>query len=55
MDSILLIEDDLDMQELIQDYLSNYDFEVVAFSKPKEAIEKFKDNLKNYSLVAIKQ
>ncbi|PHS58527.1 MAG: DNA-binding response regulator [Sulfurimonas sp.] len=53
MDSILLIEDDLDMQELIQDYLSNYDFEVVAFSKPKEAIEKFKDNLKNYSLVVL--
>ena len=42
MRKILLIEDDLDMQTLICDYLENYDFEVVAFDKPKEALEHLK-------------
>ncbi|WP_457745644.1 response regulator transcription factor [Sulfurimonas sp.] len=50
---ILLIEDDIDMQELIQDYLHNYDFEVDAFSQPKEAIEKFQRDPKRYDLVVL--
>jgi len=52
MHKILLIEDDLEMQELIGDYLSNYDFEVTSFAKPKEAIEEFKKH-SLYSLVVL--
>jgi two-component system OmpR family response regulator len=37
---IMLIEDDLEMQELLKDYLGNYEFEVDAFDKPLFAMEK---------------
>ncbi|ATB70028.1 response regulator [Sulfurospirillum diekertiae] len=43
-EKILLIEDDLEMQSLIADYLQNYDFDVQAFDKPKEALEHLKAN-----------
>ena len=39
---IVLIEDDLDMQELLRDYLGNYGFEVEAFEKPLVALEYLK-------------
>lgn len=51
--TILLIEDDLDMQMLISDYLNNYGFEVVAYDKPKDALENFKENSSLYSLVVL--
>ena len=38
MSRVLLIEDELEMQNLIVDYLSNYGYKVVAFAKPKEAL-----------------
>lgn len=50
---ILLIEDDLDMQTLIVDYLHNYDFEVVSFEKPKEALEHLEKNSNSYALVVL--
>ena len=53
MPKILLIEDDLDMQELITDYLQNYDFEVKAFAKPKEALFYFENNKNSCSLVVL--
>ena len=53
MQKILLIEDDLDMQTLIGDYLLNYDFEVVAFEKPLEALENLKQNSDSYALVVL--
>ncbi|MCK5110483.1 MAG: response regulator transcription factor [Arcobacteraceae bacterium] len=53
MQKILLIEDDLDMQELITDYLQNYDFKVEAFTKPKEALAHLENNKNNYSLVVL--
>ena len=37
--NILLIEDDLDMQELLHDYLHNFDLEVSAFANPLEALQ----------------
>ncbi len=40
---IMLIEDDLDMQELLGDYLGNYGFKVEAFEKPLVALEYLKD------------
>ncbi|MCW8894514.1 MAG: response regulator transcription factor [Sulfurimonas sp.] len=51
--NILLIEDDLDMQTLISDYLHNYDFKVVAYDKPIDALENLKNNSSLYSLVVL--
>ena len=42
MSRILLIEDDLQMQELISEYLKNYEFDVKAFSDPLKALESLK-------------
>ncbi|WP_294965483.1 response regulator transcription factor [Sulfurimonas sp.] len=53
MQRILLIEDDLDMQILIGDYLKNYDFEVVAFDKPLDALENLEKNSNEYALVVL--
>ncbi|WP_415396956.1 response regulator transcription factor [Sulfurimonas sp. CS5] len=53
MTKILLIEDDLDMQTLISDYLANYDFEVRAFDKPIDALEHLEDNNSFYDLVVL--
>ena len=50
---IVLIEDDLDMQTLISDYLANYDFEVRAFDKPIDALEHLEDNNSFYDLVVL--
>ncbi len=48
----MLIEDDLEMQELLKDYLENYEFKVHAFADPKIALSfledgKYKNILKN--------
>lgn len=53
MKEILLIEDDLDMQTLICDYLENYDFHVEAFERPKEALTHLEQNRDKYSLVVL--
>lgn len=53
MHNILLVEDDLDMQMLICDYLKNYDFNVEAFSKPLEAIAALEKNKNRYSLIVL--
>ncbi len=50
--NILLIEDDLDMQELLKDYLKNYDFNVTAYDNPLEALKELQEN-KNYDLVVL--
>ncbi len=39
MNRILLIEDDNDMQELIKDYLKDFNFDIVGFTNPKEALK----------------
>ena len=39
MSRVLLIEDDIEMQKLIQEYLSNYGYKVLSFDKPKSALE----------------
>ncbi len=40
MKKVMLIEDDLDMQELLVDYLKNYGFKVDAYDKPLSALDK---------------
>jgi two-component system OmpR family response regulator len=47
---IMLIEDDLDMQKLLKEYLNNYDYEVEAFEKPLEALDTLDDT---FSLVVL--
>ena len=39
---VLLIEDDLQMQKFIIEYLKDYDFDCIAFDQPKDALEEFK-------------
>lgn len=49
---VLLIEDDLQMSELIIDYLKDYDFECTAFDNPKLALEFFTKN-QNFQIVIL--
>jgi len=49
---VLLIEDDIQMQGFIADYLKEYDFECFAFSHPKDAIEELEKN-GSYSIVVL--
>ena len=49
---VLLIEDDLQMQKFIVEYLKDYDFDCIAFENPKNAIDSFKiDN--NFSIIIL--
>lgn len=52
-EKILLIEDDLEMSSLIADYLQNYDFDVQAFYKPKEALAHLKNHLGEYKIIVL--
>ena len=52
-EKILLIEDDLEMQSLICEYLQNYDFEVQAYDKPKEALAHLKATPTQYRVVVL--
>lgn len=49
---ILLVEDDLQMQSLIVDYLKDYGFIVTAFDNPKDVLENFKIN-NDYSIIIL--
>lgn len=53
MHNVLLIEDDLDMQTLICDYLKNYDMHVESFVKPLEALSHLEKNRDRYSVVVL--
>lgn len=48
---ILLIEDDLQMQSFITEYLKDYNFDCTAFANPKDAIENFK--IEDYSIIIL--
>ena len=49
---VLLVEDDLQMQSLIVDYLKVYGFIVTAFDNPKDVLEDFKIN-SDYSIIIL--
>ena len=49
---VLLIEDDLQMQDLIVDYLKDYNFITKAFSHPKDAINELTQN-SSYDIVIL--
>ena len=48
----MLVEDDLQMQSLIVDYLKDYGFIVTAFDNPKDVLEDFKTN-NNYAIIIL--
>ncbi len=50
---IMLIEDDLVMQDLLAEYLSNYNYEVKSFDKPLEALEELQNHSTKYSLIVL--
>ena len=52
-EKILLIEDDMEMQSLIKEYLTNYYFEVVAIDKPKEALAYVKAHSQEIQLIVL--
>ena len=49
---VLLIEDDLQMQKFISEYLKDYGFTCTAFAHPKDAIENFKHE-ENYEIIIL--
>lgn len=52
MKRVLLIEDEIDMQNLIKEYLQNYEYKVKAFDKPIEALSHLREN-DNYDVVVL--
>jgi DNA-binding response OmpR family regulator len=48
---VLLIEDDLQMQKFIVDYLKDYGFDCTAFEHPKDANENFKNE--DYQIIIL--
>jgi len=50
---ILLIEDDLQMQELIANYLADFGFTTKAFADPKEALEHFYKDPKAFDVIVL--
>ncbi len=51
MSRVLLVEDDLEMQKLIKEYLFNYGYDVSAIDKPKEALKILKE--KSFDIVIL--
>ena len=49
---VLLIEDDLQMQKFIIEYLKDYGFECTAFSNPKDVLDSFKIQ-NDYSIIIL--
>ncbi len=49
---VLLVEDDLQMQKFIIEYLKDYGFDCTAFDHPKDAIENFKND-NSYSIIIL--
>jgi len=50
---VLLIEDDLDLQSLINDFLTDYGYECNVFSHPMDALSEFTINYSKYSIVIL--
>lgn len=51
--NILLVEDDLELQKLISDYLKDYNYQTKLYSDPKIALEEFKNNFSKYSIIIL--
>ncbi len=53
MKKVLLVEDDLVLQNLIDEYLQEYDYSCSAFSNPMDALALFKTNAEDFTIVIL--
>ncbi|MGA1939372.1 response regulator transcription factor [Arcobacter sp. YIC-310] len=51
--NVLLIEDNLELQKLISDFLKDYKYMCSVYSQPLEALEEFEKNHFNYSIIIL--
>lgn len=51
--NVLLIEDNLELQELINNFLKDYNYTCTAYSEPLEALNEFETNHFKYSIVIL--
>lgn len=51
--NILLIEDNLELQTLISNYLKDYNYECNAYAEPFEALKEFEENNLKYKLIIL--
>ena len=51
--NVLLIEDNLELQELITNFLKDYNYICYEYSQPLEALDEFKINHNKYSIVIL--
>lgn len=49
----MLVEDDLDLQKLIYEYLKNYNYDCSLFHDPRDALNEFKQNSEHYSILIL--
>ncbi len=50
---ILLVEDDINLQQLVCDYLKDYDLECYSFDNPLEALAEYEQNSQGYDLAIL--
>jgi DNA-binding response OmpR family regulator len=53
MKKVLLVEDDLVLQNLISEYLEEYNYSCTAFSNPMEALEAFKAKTDDFAIAIL--
>jgi len=53
MNKVLLVEDDLELQKLISEYLTDYDYQCLGFENPLDALNEFTKNNQNYEIVVL--
>lgn len=53
MKRVLLVEDDLSLQNLINEYLVEYGYLCSAFSNPTDALESFKENPDDFTIAIL--
>ncbi|UTJ07263.1 response regulator transcription factor [Arcobacter roscoffensis] len=51
--NVLLIEDNIELQELISNFLKDYNYSCSVYSQPLEALEEFEANHFKYSIVIL--
>ena len=51
--NVLLIEDNLELQTLISNFLKDYNYDCYVYSQPLEALEEFEKNHFKYSIVIL--
>lgn len=53
MQKVLLVEDDYDLQNLINDFLKDYDYSCNVYSHPNDALVEFSKNFDQYAIAIL--